>query len=498
MSEVLLLGNCLEVLKDFPDSSIDSIVCDPPYGLSFMGKKWDYDVPSVAIWQEVLRVLKPGGYLLSFGGTRTYHRMVVNIEDAGFEIRDQIQWLYGQGFPKSLDVKKSAIKSGLICDCNSNTKHDVQSLPETNLSETLDSTDESGQILQSSMQEQGTHKTMSRTESEKSLKNGEKSSLEGRDNLQTKQGELYRPQVRSMPTGLSSDGSKGRLHNGTSLDNGGKLGQVPNSDGSSSSQEPQYSGQSYSESRVVSEQSGSQTCRSCRKKIIPDGIGSALKPSNEPIVLARKPLTRGLTIAENILLHGTGGLNIDATRIGYANAKDAKDAGTHSGGGFTLATNFHDQNGLENDRDGKQGRFPANIILDEVVAEMLDEQSGILKSGAFKQTGLSANTEQPGGWQTGNRVEKDFGPANSGGASRFFYVAKASKRERGEGNVHPTVKPIKLMEYLIKLVTPPGGVVLDPFMGSGSTGVAAKNLGFDFIGIEMSEEYLNIATKRIS
>lgn len=339
MSEVLLLGNCLEVLKDFPDSSIDSIVCDPPYGLSFMGKKWDYDVPSVAIWQEVLRVLKPGGYLLSFGGTRTYHRMVVNIEDAGFEIRDQIQWLYGSGFPKSHNIEKS--------------------------------------------------------------------------------------------TG---------------------------------------------DARFA-------------------GFGTALKPANEPIVLARKPLARGLTIAENVLLHGTGGLNIDASRVGTSGARtNTNGKRSMYGGNSLLESKTHNDTTTIHD----YGRFPANIILDEAAAAMLDEQSGILKSGAFKQTGLSANTEQPGGWQTGNRVEKDFGPANSGGASRFFYVAKASKRERGEGNVHPTVKPIKLMEYLIKLVTPPGGVVLDPFMGSGSTGVAAKNLGFDFIGIEMSEEYLNIATKRIS
>lgn len=274
MSEVLLLGNCLEVLKDFPDSSIDSIVCDPPYGLSFMGKKWDYDVPSVAIWQEVLRVLKPGGYLLSFGGTRTYHRMVVNIEDAGFEIRDQIQWLYGSGFPKSHNIEKS--------------------------------------------------------------------------------------------TG---------------------------------------------DARFA-------------------GFGTALKPANEPIVLARKPLTRGLTIAENVLLHGTGGLNIDASRVGTSGARtNTNGKRSMYGGNSLLESKTHNDTTTIHD----YGRFPANIILDEAAAAMLDEQSGILKSGAFKQTGLSANTEQPGGWQTGNRVEKDFGPANSGGASRFFYVAKASKRERNQG-----------------------------------------------------------------
>lgn len=159
---------------------------------------------------------------------------------------------------------------------------------------------------------------------------------------------------------------------------------------------------------------------------------------------------------------------------------------------------FGNNTATHGDWSMSKGRWPANVLLDEEAAAVLDEQSGILKSGAFKQKGLSANTEQPGGWQTGNRTGKDFGPANSGGASRFFYVAKASKRERGEGNVHPTVKPVKLMEYLIKLVTPPGGTVLDPFMGSGTTGVAAKQLGFSFVGCEMNPEYLAIAEKRIA
>jgi DNA modification methylase len=300
----LLLGDCLVRLKEFPDNSVDSVVTDPPYGLSFMGKKWDYDVPSVAIWKEVLRVLKPGGHLLSFGGTRTYHRMVVNIEDAGFEIRDQLQWLYGSGFPKSLNVGK----------------------------------------------------------------------------------QLDNPEM--------------------------------------------------------------------------EGMGTALKPANEPIVLARKPLSEA-TVAANVLKWGTGGLNIGACRIGTE----------------TISTHV--------------GRFPANLILDETAAAMLDEQTGMLSKQGSPKLKDSVGKMYGGG----TKDSSFFG--DTGGASRFFYVAKASKSEKGKENTHPTVKPIKLMIYLIKLVTPPNGVVLDPFMGSGSTGVACVAEKVDFIGIEQSAEYLEIASKRI-
>lgn len=305
---MLFLGRSEVVLKELESNSIDSIVTDPPYGLSFMGKKWDYDVPSVEIWKEALRVLKPGGHLLSFAGTRTYHRMAVNIEDAGFEIRDQIMWIYGSGFPKS--------------------------------------------------------------------------------------------------------------HN------------------------------------------------------IGDGRGTALKPANEPIVVARKPLEKGLTVAQNALKWGTGALNIDESRV--------SGAGYTSGGqNKSIAFGMNGLSEKQPRNDGSQGRWPANVLLDEEAAAALDEQSG--------------NLATQGGPKKKDSVGKFYG----GGASRFFYVAKASKRERGEGNVHPTVKPIKLMEYLIRLVTLAGGTVLDPFMGSGTTGVAAKRLGFRFVGIEMEHSYFIISKKRI-
>jgi len=364
----LFEGDCLSVLKALPDDSVDSIVTDPPYGLSFMGKKWDYDVPSVEIWRECLRVLKPGGHLLAFAGSRTYHRLVVNVEDAGFEIRDQIMWVYGSGFPKSHNIGHKA------------------------------------------------------------------------------------------------------------------------------------------EEWV--------------------GWGSALKPAHEPIVVARKPLIG--TIVENVLEHGTGGLNIDGCRIGTdvvgwggkGRSGDSATAGASRGG---------TQGGYNYD-DGEarpvEGRFPANFIHDgsDEVVSLFPESTG-------GHAPKNSKANPFGGVNDTEREEIHYG---TGSAARFFYCAKASKAERNAGleafenkksqhnaggigrkvsvekrleqgkenapmmkNIHPTVKPVDLMKYLCRLVTPPGGVVLDPFMGSGTTGIAAKVEGFDFIGIEMDAEYLVIAEARI-
>lgn len=383
----LLLGDCLQSLKTLSDNSIDSIVTDPPYGLSFMGKKWDYEVPSIEIWKECLRVLKPGGHLLSFGGTRTYHRLVVNIEDAGFEIRDCIQWLYGSGFPKSTDVSKRIDKEA-----------------------------------------------------------GAEREVIGQKDVG--------PDMR-----------------------GGNF--------------------KSSENRMVADITSASTDSAKQWQ----GWGTALKPANEPICVARKPLEKGLTVAENVQKYGTGAINIDASRIGYASEKDLaaqknnfKGHGSqnHSAKSTFTSIDNHDTN-LVN----IQCRWPANIILDEEAAMALDEQSGVLTSGASKDTYIQKESERVA--MSGKNYERKMQnrAADSGGASRFFYVAKSSKRERGEGNNHPTVKPIKLMEYLIKLVTPPNGTTLDPFMGSGTTGVAAKQLGFPFVGCEMNPEYFEIAKKRI-
>lgn len=389
-------GDCLEVLRKCPDNYIDAIVTDPPYGLSFMGKKWDYDVPSVEIWKECLRVLKPGGHLLAFGGARTYHRLVVAIEDAGFEIRDQIQWIYGQGFPKSQDISKAIDKAA------------------------------------------GAERKVV----------GSKFGLPGYSMKQADESEVY----------------------GEGLMNGPKKCEIT---APTTPEAKQWS-----------------------------GWGTALKPANEPICLARKPLSEK-TVAANVLKWGTGGLNIDESRIALDDGAnlEAKQRSQTQQSGHTVTLNVP---GHEQPTYNPQGRFPSNVILDEAAAEVLDGQTGVSGSGSGtvkvssgKKSGdgtwaSKGGMQQPGKENTGVR---DFG--DSGGASRFFYVAKASKSDRGEGNIHPTVKPIKLMEYLCKLVTPPGGVVLDPFMGSGTTGVAALRNGFQFRGIEREEQYFYISQARL-
>ena len=405
----LMKGDNMESLKKLPDNSIDSIVTDPPYGLSFMGKKWDYDVPSVEFWKEVYRVLKPGGHILSFGGTRTYHRMVVNIEDAGFEIRDQVQWLYGSGFPKSHNIGKAVDK------IEGNEREFIRK--QTNVA--------------------GRNDTLigDRTDSGAGMYSGTKKEI---------------------------DVTKGQS---------------------------KY-----------------------------EGFGTALKPANEPICVARKPLSEK-TIAENVMKWGTGGINIDGCRVG---SEVMKEQIRDNDGGM-----FMNKNKVV--LSEHEGRFPANIILDETAAELLDEQSGVTKStGAIRKKDTDTDaTSIDYKHKTGELSNPYAG--QEGGASRFFYVAKVSKKERNMGldgfeekkfegrddlangnqdepfkkrpgsmkNNHPTLKPINLMTYLCRLVTPEGGIVLDPFMGSGSTGIAACLEGFRFVGMELDGDYFKIAEARI-
>lgn len=324
----LRLGDALEVLKTIPDESISAVVTDPPYEIGFMNSRWD--TRGIAfrpdLWTEVLRVMKPGAFLLSFGSPRTYHRMTCAIEDAGFEIKDCLMFLHGMGFPK------------------------------------------------------------------------------------------------------------------------GK---------------------------------------------------SALKPAYEPITLARKPF-RG-TLAECVLAHGTGALNIDASRVGTESIttrgrsdalhKASQSLGTHWSG--------------EVDTSPRIGRWPANVLLDEQAAAALDEASGESQSRATGYDWSDSGQDNPAHVIRNIKSGVHFG--DTGGASRFFWTAKAGKTERipklyGRDlpkTLHPTVKPVDLMAYLVRLVCPPGGTVLDPFLGSGSTGVAAHRLGFDFIGIELSPDYLELARARI-
>ena len=340
----LLHGDCLDRLRELPDCSVDACVTDPPYGLSFMGKAWDYDVPGADVWREVLRVLKPGGHLLAFAGTRTQHRMAVQIEDAGFEIRDMIAWVYGSGFPKSLDVSKAIDKAA-----------------------------------------------------------GAEREVVGSYTV----------------TGTAAKGQhKGRA--AASADRGSAAGcaKVLDITAPATPEAQQWA-----------------------------GWGTALKPALEPITVARKPF-KG-TVAANVLEHGTGAINVDGCRVAGVKGVLASPSNAGSLGWST---------GGDMDRKQQQnGRWPANLIHDGS-----DEPCALLSD-----------------------------------AARFFYCAKASKADRGDGNGHPTVKPTELMRYLCRLVTPPGGVVLDPFMGSGSTGKAAVLEGFRFIGIEREAEYLEIARHRV-
>lgn len=425
-------GDCLEVMRNAPDSSIDAIVTDPPYGLSFMGKKWDYDVPSVEIWKECLRVLKPGGHLLAFGGTRTYHRLAVNVEDAGFEIRDQIQWLYGQGFPKSLDVSKAIDKAAGA----------------------------ERPIIGSNPNKRAAH-----------VKGGAgfDKGLRGNHHFECV--------ISPVSTGLDAYGNPAatQCHQDCSVR------------------------KSLTEMHVTAPATDSAKQW--------EGWGTALKPANEPIVLARKPLEKGLTVAQNVQKWGTGAINIDGSRIGNeqrVNQPASSYLHTHNtndGRSAEVIQAYIDKQKFVAPNH-VTGRFPANVILDEEAAKALDEQTGELKSGKLSpDNNVQATTGWSGGSQA-NRVKNTF-ESNSGGASRFFYVAKASTSERNGGlseakNIHPTVKPVKLMEYLVRLITPPNGIVLDPFMGSGTTGIAASNEGVGFIGIELSPEYFTIAENRIN
>lgn len=362
-------------MKQLPDNSVDSIVTDPPYGISFMSKKWDYDVPKVEVWKEAMRVLKHGGHALIACGTRTQHRMVVNIEDAGFEIRDVVSWIYGSGFPKSLNISKAIDKAAgaerEVVGDGQFAKRRPRATAETNI-----------------------------------------------------QGAEY---------GLGS---------------GHKITAPATEDAK------QW-----------------------------DGWGTALKPACEFFTLARKPLSEK-TVAANVLKWGTGGINIDECRVG-TEVLPAQKAGQSKIGTFERDDMVTPE---------RQGRFPANLIHDgsQQVLELFPEtkpskarQPRKCSEGATGATFL---------------VNKSTGAEhsdNGGSAARFFYCPKASKKDRDEGNNHPTVKPTALMQYLCRLITPTGGVVLDPYMGSGSTGKAAVKEGFSFVGCELDEDYYKIATARI-
>jgi DNA modification methylase len=410
---------------------VDCVITDPPYGLSFMGKKWDYDVPSQAIWEQCLRVLKPGGYLLAFAGTRTQHRMAVRIEDAGFEIRDMIAWVYGSGFPKSLNISKAI--EGKLTIGSRNTK-------------------DFGKL------------------------NGEEINM--------------------------------------------KIGFSKNALNQNARPNDYYSADYEKEKRIG--------------KLIPttpeakewEGWGTALKPALEPVTVARKPLSEK-TVAENCLKWGTGGINIDGCRVG-------SEERTYKAG-LTNNERLNDDGwekvGNDNVEKTATGRFPANLIhdgSDEVVSLFPNT-----KGSSATRTNSPESKQVYGDYGKVSTQSDSWG--DSGSAARYFYCAKASKSERNKGcegleeklankngqglsrecslesrkdengddlirmkNNHPTVKPIALMEYLVKLVSREGAIILDPFTGSGSTLIACKQLGRSYIGIELDPKYCEIAEARLA
>ena len=377
-------GDCIETMNAMPPESVDAIVTDPPYGLGFMGKKWDGLPPSLEWAEACYRVLKPGGHIAAFGGTRTWHRLAVAIEDAGFEMRDSLAWLYGSGFPKSHDVGKAIDKLA-------GAEREVALVP-------------------------------------------------------TKPGNALNP------GGIGGEGRGGWR-----------------------------------------DESAPATPEAAQW----DGWGTALKPAFEPIVLARKPLAER-TVARNVLAFGTGAINIDGCRI-------AGEVPTTTRGGHAekhrVPDSHPDAKNLGRLRPqgrvegNPSGRWPANVLLDQHAAAWVDEQSGEAggTGGARKPNARSRGIT---GWKG-----SEWKAANdSGGASRFFYTAKAPKRERPNVNgvQHPTVKPLAIMRWLIRLVTPPGGTVLDPFAGSGTTIEAALIEGFNPVGIEMEADYLPLIQHRIA
>jgi site-specific DNA-methyltransferase (adenine-specific) len=375
----LHLGDCLDVMRDMADSSVDAVVTDPPYELGFMGKKWDSTgiAYNPEVWAECLRLLKPGGHLLAFGGARTYHRMVCAIEDAGFEIRDQIMWIYGSGFPKSLDVGKAIDKAAGA--------------------------------------------------------------------MRTKGARIWRGGLRENNGFAEAERRGGGTSEKTLYD-------------------------------IPATPAAQQW----------DGWGTALKPAHEPIVVARKPLIG--TVAANVRAWGTGAINVDGCRV---ETDDDLSGGTY--GGVFGASRNPDGSLPKAIGSGDKGRWPANVIhdgSDEVVALFPNDAARFFycakASKADRDEGLEEMEAQRGGPERMN---------NSNG--RKAEIGDAERLPPPRHNTHPTVKPTALMRYLCRLVTPPGGIVLDPFMGSGSTGKGAVVEGFSFVGIDLEAEYVEIARRRI-
>jgi DNA modification methylase len=475
----ILQGDCMARLKELDENSVDAIVTDPPYELGFMGKAWDNTgiANDVKMWRECLRVLKPGGHLLSFGGSRTYHRMACAIEDAGFEIRDQIMWVYASGMPKSLDVSKAIDKAGGRAE---NWFGPWLRVERERIGMTSTQLAEMG----------GFYKNVNHGGSVVNWELGY--GLPSASEFNKVCELLHAPFARIEELEREIIGQR-KVNRGLAFTS---------------------EGPDHLDVTLPATDAAKQW----------DGWGTALKPAHEPICVARKPIEG--TVAANVLRWGTGAINIDGCRVEYDSEADRASATpqgkcTAKSGALAGGTQ-HDGERDEFERPEQKGRWPANLIHDGS-DEVLDAfpnapgQQGDLKetgrdrpsSGRFGDMGPPrAHKARRDGEPSADRRYTEEGSTNfaalpgqrrfdAGSAARFFYCAKTSKSERGEGNIHPTVKPIALMRYLCRLVTPPGGVILDPFTGSGSTGLAAMREGFDFIGIELNADYIKIANARI-
>ncbi len=473
---MIVQGDCLEVMRDLPDGCVTAIVTDPPYGLEFMGKGWDKVLPPTEVWRECLRVLKPGGHALIFGGTRTYHRLACAVEDAGFEVRDCLMWLTGQGFPKSLNAEKAIHEKA-----EQTAERDVRFVRDAYLSAPFYACRECGQVLFACLQEQGSPPAGSSSVGTPLWSS--EPGVEGWSHTQAPQGELRECAACSMSHGVLCDGAQGRLRGGAPARSGEEARALSDFFGGSSPQGPRSAEQRPGEPDAVFLERRAQAFR---------GFGTALKPAWEPILLARKPLAG--TVEANCREHGTGALNIDGCRIG-TEMRFNPPAGNKPGGNSLMMGVF----GMPQDAEGRErvGRWPANLILDEEAGSQLDAQTPDKGQAApLKETGRA----RPGHGRLG-----EMGPPVAcephdapGGASRFFYCAKASKRDRGEGNSHPTVKPVELMRWLVRLVKGPGeNLILDPFGGSGTTGVACQLEDVPFLLIEREAAYVAIAEARL-
>lgn len=474
MNTTVHVGDCREVMREMEPESFTAIVTDPPYGLSFMGKDWDRGVPGVDFWTEALRVLKPGGMLLAFGGTRTFHRLACAIEDAGFEIRDCLSWLYGNGFPKSLDISKAIDRRRddteevrEVCRWVAEAR-DAAGVTNRDIDEAFGFNGMAGHWTSS-----GTQPAVPKLDQVPKLLE-----LLGVEDPPEEIAQLL----------LELNGRKGEPG-----ENWWKRERV----GEHSGPAPGIGGERFS---VAVSGCLGITAPATEAAQTWHGWGTALKPSWEPCILAMKPLAG--TFAANAIEHGVAGVNVEGCRVG--NAPSGWN-GKAAGGNTWNKGNC----GLRKDGAPTQssGRWPANLVLDEEAAAMLDEQASDKGQAAPLKTRRADKMGRTAYGKYGGSETVDFAPHDAlGGASRFFYTAKAASAERhgddGTGrraikNIHPTVKPLDLMQWLVRLVKMPSGTrILDPFCGSGSTLIAAAREGVDSVGIELDSQHAEIARVR--